>query len=90
MTTETLNTAKGYQATIDKVNEIQARLTAATGEKGIAAIVDAESKTLVNQQELIGAIGQAAYDTLAADTLAAINTALAAAKTAAQTSLTAL
>lgn len=91
MTPEDLVTGKDLKAQIDAITAIQTKLTAETGEKVKLEIVDSTGKkTLFNQQQLITALGQGAYDTIVGTALTSINTQLGTVKTAQQTAFDAL
>lgn len=83
------NAATPLVATIAKIDAAQAKI-ALTGSKVKITITDANQTELVSRGDIIGAIGQTAYDTLIGTTLTALNTALTGAETTANTAFAAL
>jgi uncharacterized protein YbcV (DUF1398 family) len=89
MTKANMLLGQGYQATIDLITEQQASIAAA-GSKVVVITADSDNKQLLAQKELRTALGDTAYNTLVANTLTALNTALTTAKTTATNALAAL
>lgn len=83
------NSGKALQTTLVNINAVQAK-NAVTGAKVSLSVVDADNVVQVNQATIIAAIGQSAYNTIVANTLTALNTALASAETTADTAFSAL
>ena len=89
MTSSDLAQGNALQATIDLITKVQAGIATA-GSKVFIVIIDADNKQLVSDDELSNAIGDADFATLADGVKTDLSTALATAKTTAQTALTAL
>gem|GEM_PF-5137276 len=89
MTDANLATGEGLKKTIDKITAIQAK-NAAAGSKGVVLVTDATDEVLASEANLIEVLGDSAYNTLPANALTALNTALVDAKTTANTAYAAL
>lgn len=86
MDLETLESANGLNATIGKISAVQSK-NALTGVKASISILDSAGGVIVAESQLRGAVGDTAYNTIAAAALTSLNTSLASAKTAAQDAL---
>lgn len=90
MTDADLTTANALKVQISKINQIQTLLSSATGEKAYVKIVNAQGNDLVSQNDLVKALGQGGYDTIAGTALSSINTALGSTLTSQQAAYDAL
>jgi DNA-binding protein YbaB len=89
MTTTDLAEATTLKKQIDDITAVQAKI-ATTGSQGALIVLTTSGVTSVSKSDLVAALGDGAYDTVCDNAVSALNTALASAKTAAQSDLAAL
>ncbi len=83
-----LNSANADKAKIAAINNAQAAITLSGTRVNIRITNATDSDEKISPQALKTLLGQSAYDTICATALSSINTALATAKTSAQTDYT--